>query len=181
MGIFAGSAPREKGGIFGDLNRLEALAESTGARTPEQDSPGLFRRVVDVISRPNYAVAGATEELLQGKGLGEALGRAGTELFSGIGSLQGQKEGFAQVMEQAGVGEGGSLSDIAPFLFSETGEGLALQTGGPLDVTARGLGGFALDVAADPLTYLTAGAAKGVQFAGKTLPGSKAALDAVSA
>jgi hypothetical protein len=141
------------------VGELEAAAAELGARTPEQDSPGAFRRVVDVLSRPNYAVAGAVEELTQGKGVGAALGRAGTELFSGVAGLKGQKEGFGQVLEQAGVGEGGSLSGVLPFLYSETGEGVRFKKGGALDVTARGTGGLALDIVADPLTYITFGGA----------------------
>lgn len=148
---------------------LGQLAEATGARAPEQDSPGLFRRVVDVLSRPNYAIAGASEELFteRGGGAGAAVKRAGREFFSGIGSLKGDKEGFGQVMEQSGVGEGGSFSDIAPFLYSETGEGLALERGGSFDPTARGTAGLVGDILLDPTTYLSGGAAGAVKFTGK--------------
>lgn len=161
---------------------LGQLAEATGARAPEQDSPGLFRRAVDILSRPNYAIAGAAEELFTDKGGGgvAALKRAGREFFSGIGGLKGDKEGFGQVMEQAGVGEMGSLSSIAPDLFSDTGEEwLKLRKGGFFDVTGRGTAGLVLDVALDPTTYLTAGTAKGIGIGGKAIPGSAKALQAV--
>lgn len=159
---------------------LEQQAAEVGAPTPAQDSPGLFRRAIDLISRPNYAVAGAAEEAFapQGGGLGAVPGRVASELFSGIGGLKGQKEGFAQVMEQAGVGEHGSLSEILPGLFSETGKGIPLKKGGFFDPTGRGLAGFLGDVVLDPLTYVTAGA-KGVKFAGAVLPGSERAITAL--
>jgi hypothetical protein len=158
-----------------ETTQLETLAETTGAPSIPQESPGLFRRVVDVISRPNYAVAGAVQEAFSGRPE-NILPRIGSELASGIGSIKGQKKGFAQVMEELGVGELGSLSDIAPFLYSETGEGLPLKKGGGLDITGRGVLGFAGDVFLDPTTYLTIGAAKGVQIGGKALPGSAKAL-----
>ena len=138
---------------------LEQQAAAVGAPDVPQDSPGLFRRVLDVISRPNYAVAGAAEELFspQGGGLGAVPGRVASELFSGIGNLKGQKEGFGQVMEQAGVGEMGHFSDLAGPLFNETGEGWQFQRGGWADPTGRGAIGLGLDVAFDPTTYLGSG------------------------
>lgn len=50
-----------------DPESLEALAEQTGARTIPADSPGLGSRVVDILSRINYAIAGAVEELGSGQ------------------------------------------------------------------------------------------------------------------
>ena len=120
---------------------LEQQAAAVGAPDVPQDSPGLFRRVLDVISRPNYAVAGAAEELFspQGGGLGAVPGRVASELFSGIGNLKGQKEGFGQVMEQAGVGKLGQLSDILGPLYAEAGTGgrFRPEKGGALDITDR--------------------------------------------
>ena len=170
---------KAKAGESQSLPVLEQEAAAAGAPVPAQDSPGLFRRVVDLISRPNYAAAGAAEELLtqRGGGAGAALKRVGSELFSGIGDIKGQKEGFAQVMEQSGVGEMGSLSDIAPWLYSESGKGLPLEKRGVLDFTGRGTIGFVGDVVFDPLTYVTAGAGKGIRLAGATLPGSVKALE----
>jgi len=153
------AAPPEAGGGF--------LETATGAG----------RMAVDILSRPNYAVAGAAEELFspQGGGGMAALKRAGTELASGIGGLQGQKEGFGQVMEQGGVGELGRLSDVLGAAYSDTGEGWALQKGGWADPTGRGAIGLGLDIVSDPTTYLTAGgssigkfaASKGTKFLSK--------------
>src|SRR6185436_6341519 len=143
----SGSSGRAKsnplfGGSSGgseDLQALEQTAQQVGAPTIAQDSPGLFRRAVDLISRPNYAVAGAAEEALtpQGGGLAAVPGRVISELFSGVGGLKGQKEGFGQVMEQAGVGKLGQLSDILGPLYAETGKGgrFRPEKGGALDIT----------------------------------------------
>jgi hypothetical protein len=148
---------------------LEQQAAEFGAREPDQDSPGLFRRVVDVLSRPNYAVAGATEELLQGKGVGAALGRAGSELASGIGDIKGQKEGFGQVLEQQGVGKLGSLGTIPEWVPLLHGT----------EITGRGAIGLGLDIVADPLNLVTAGAGKGIMLAGKSIPGTARTAAAV--
>ena len=131
-----------------------------------ETAKGAGRNLIDFISRPNYAAAGAAEELFapQGGGIGAVPGRVASELFSGIGSIQGQKEGFGQVMEQAGVGELGKLSDVLPFLFNDTGEGAALQRGGILDPTGRGTIGLAGDIFLDPTTYLTAGGKTASRF-----------------
>lgn len=132
-----------------------------------ETAKGLGRNVLDVLSRPSYAAAGAAKELLtdRGGGLGAAASRVGRELFSGIGSIKGDKEGFAQVMEQSGVGELGKLSDVLPFLYNDTGEGAAFQRGGWADPTGRGTVGLGLDIALDPTTYLTAGGKAASRFA----------------
>lgn len=62
-----------------------------------------------------------------------------------------------EILQRLGVPEGGSLSDVIPGAFTENGAGLSLQKGGPLDVTPRGAGGFALETALDPLTYVSGG------------------------
>jgi hypothetical protein len=170
-----------KADMAGSVEVLQQQVDLTGAPVPAQDSPGLFRRTLDLLMRGNYAAAGAAEEAFapQGGGITAVPGRVANELLSGIGGFKGQKEGFAQVMEQAGVGQLGSLSDIAPWLYSETGKGLPLEKGGLFDVTGRGAIGFVGDVALDPVTYITAGA-KGIGIGGKFLPGSAKALAAVS-
>lgn len=115
--------------------------------------------VLDVVSRPNYAIAGAYEEIASSRGFLSAGQRIATELFSGIGDLQGEKQAFGEVFEDLGFGAGGSVSDVIPGIFSETGAGVKFQRGGFFDWTARGSLGLALDIVADPTTYLTLGVA----------------------
>lgn len=67
-----------------------------------------------------------------------------------------------EILQKAGVPQGGSLSDAVPSIYSPTGdEWTKFQKGGPLDPTARGAGGLALEVATDPLA-LGGMAAKGM-------------------
>lgn len=114
--------------------------------------------VLDVISRPNFAIAGVYEEIAAGHGMLSAGQRLGRELFSGVGGIQGEKQGFGQVFEDLGYGAGGSMSGLLPSMFSETGdEWFKYTRGGFWDWTARGSLGLALDIVADPLTYVTAG------------------------
>lgn len=73
-----------------------------------------------------------------------------------------------QMLEKAGVPEGGSLSDIAPALYSKDPSSLRPTPHGSFDPTARGTVGMGLDIATDPLTYLGAGPLKAL------LPGGRA-------
>ena len=140
----------------------------------------LSQDIVDFLSRPNYAIAGAIQASPGGPL--PMAGRVGRELLSGIGSIQGEKKGFGQVMEEAGVPSLGAVSNVLPMperaAAIERAQGIkdyialhplskldpltwlapgavyAYHRGGPLDVTGRGVLGGVLDVAADPLTYL---------------------------
>lgn len=171
-----------------DLAEAEARAKSAGIAGYAPGLVGFAQRVlahpltqtaVDVISRPNYAVAGAVEEILPsphdpGRQFAAAK-RAARELLSGVGPIQGEKRAFGEVMERAGIGAGPSLSDLLPegipgrtlVPYSETGEELPLQRGGIFDPTVRGTAGLILDIAADPLTYVTGGVGKGLQLTTK--------------
>lgn len=125
------------------------------------------------------------------------LNRAKKEILSGIGDIQGEKEGFGKVMEDAGVPAGPSFSQsigfLKPLIYSETGTGsfgdnivkygflpgmyagflqkMQLQEGGPLDPSVRDAVGLALDIGADPLTYVTIGTTGGARII--TSSGSK--------
>jgi len=186
----AKSNPLFGGGSGGseDLPVLEQTAQQVGAPTIAQDAMGAARTAIDLISRPNYAVAGAAEELFspQGGGIAAVPGRVASELLSGIGGIKGQKEGFGQVMEQAGVGKLGQLSDILGPLYAEAGKGgrFVPEKGGALDITGRGALGFVGDVALDPLTYLSPVAKIGQgryasKFAGAVIPGTEKAATAL--
>lgn len=85
-------------------------------------------------------------------------------------ALKGQAPGGSEILQRVGMPEGGALSEVLPSLYSETGEGLALQKGGALDPTTRGAAGLAIDIATDPMTYLTGGTSKLAQTALKPIP-----------
>lgn len=72
-------------------------------------------------------------------------------------ALKGEAPTSAEYLERRGLGEGGSLSDVLPSIYSDSGEGLALQKGGFFDPTARGAAGFVADTVLDPLTYASVG------------------------
>ena len=149
--IAAGASRSSSGGAGGttlpdlrlQVRGLEGLAGSTGARDISQDSPGIFRRVIDLLSRFEFAEAGFAEEFFGGQGAGAAFSRAGREFFSGVGGLKGEKRGFSEVMENLGVGELGSIGDIVPGLDNTF-----------FDFTGRGTLGLMLGIAGDPLTWI---------------------------
>ena len=136
--------------------QLSNIASSEGLLGPTHNAlipNGLktgFARVVDFLSRPNFAIAGAWD-VLQGTSDRDetAGGRVLRELFSGIPGVQGDKEAFGQVLEQGGVGTGGQLSDI-------TGDNWLTKRMG-FDPTLRGTVGLAMDIFMDPTTYITFG------------------------
>ena len=129
---------------------LEDKAIEYGASALQKAEP-----VLKVLGYPGGLVRGAIAG-----GLEAATGR--DDLVDIKDVLKGEAPGSSEIMEKLGVKEGGSLSDIAPSLYSETGKGLKLQKGGLFDPTARGVAGLAADIITDPLTYATAGAAKAI-------------------
>ena len=155
-GLFGSSAGG--GGLFGGgaiedaaatpLEQLQAenttytqLAKSEGIST--EKPRGLLSTAVDLLSRPNYAVAGAVDALVHGQ---NPLARIGTELGSGLFGLQGQKKDFMDVLRENGLPAGPSVGPI----------------------TTRGVIGFGLDILFDPLTYVGIGPeVKGVKVLGE--------------
>jgi hypothetical protein len=149
------------------IAELEArLAELEASEMPEVEEPGILEMAGRGLNLAGGAVrgtlAGAIEPLI------------GKDIISAEEIASGTVPGSAELMDRAGVGEGFSLSDIAPGMYSETGEGLTFQKGGFFDPTARGIVGLAADIATDPLTYLAAPlkaaqAARAGTVAGKAL------------
>ena len=132
---------------------LRALQQQSGARDIEQDKPGALARIIDFLSRPNLAIAGFSEELFGGdRSVTKGVQRALTEIFSGVGGIEGEKRAFGEVLERLGVGTK-TLADAFPAL-----EGTWVGNFG-----SRGAAGLALDIATDPLTYVTFGAGTGIR------------------
>lgn len=146
--------------IARELDRVQDVAALAQIPEPE-DRPSPIERVIDVISRPLFGVAGFAEEMyVNGGTLGDGLRRLGREVFSGLGGLEGDKKDFTALLSEAGIAEGGHVSQIAPFLFNEGGEGWKFARGGAADLSARDLAGIALNAAADPLTYVSFGSGR---------------------
>lgn len=91
--------------------------------------------------------------------------------------FKGNAPSSSQIMERLGVPEAGTLSDIIPSVYNDTGKDWKLKKGGMLDPSTRGAAGFALDVATDPLTYGTFGMST-LGKAGKGLKALKVAEEA---
>jgi len=154
-----------------DIELLRLRAKAKAKREAEQaavpivsEEPGMLDYAMRGL---NYtgglgraAIAGAMEPFV------------GKDLVSVEQALKGTVPSSSEIMEKAGV-PNAALSDVLPQMYSETGEGLALEKGGMFDPTARGTVGFGLDIAADPATYLVP-YLKGVQVAGVASKAAKA-------
>ena len=137
--------------IVSMLSRIEKgeLDLNKFLEKPQKDP--LLVRAIDFISRPNYASAAAFQEASHG-------GNTLDVVKSWMSGMTGDyKKSFGTVLKEEGVAEGGKVK--LPLIG---------------DVTARGATGFAMDVLFDPLTYLTAGTARGAMTIGKA--GAKKAL-----
>lgn len=146
----------------------EGLKTISGGDKPKEKST-----VQNVVSALDY-LGGMTRT-----GAAALVGQAGQEEWER--AKRGEAPSTSEYLEKAGASKWGSLSDVLPSLYSETGdEWTKLKKGGALDITGRGAAGFVGDVALDPLTYLSGGATalaksgavkaapKAVQYAAKT-------------
>ncbi len=110
----------------------------------------LLDRTLDVLSTPNYAIAGAIKGLVDNKS---------EENVSPI-------EGFVGGLRAGNpLGKGYEKGEI---VFSDVLHELGWQPEGTGGKVTRGVVGFALDVLFDPLTYVTGGLAGVVKGTGKT-------------
>lgn len=113
-----------------------AALELTGEEH-EPKQPGTLERILDVLSRPNYAIAEGTRQVIKdaredndGFNIGEILDRTGDFASGAWQGLQGrEKSNFNRAIQEAGV-------EANP---------------------ATAILGFVGDVAFDPTTYLTLG------------------------
>lgn len=151
-----------------DRAELERLVEEKRARRAELEARVEDKRraatgggdkegILGAIARPLDFAGGVVRTGLAGAS--DIIG--GTDLYregDWKEALKGNAPDSAKILARGGVGKMGSLSDLMPGLYSDTGdEWLKLQRGGALDPTGRGTMGFALDVASDPSTYGTIG------------------------
>lgn len=149
-----------------------------------EEKPGIFSRVIDVLSRFNFAIAGGVEAAFDDDPDTNPFGRAARDFFSGVDTIpealvnwalpkdweidlpdvRGEKRAFGEVFERLGMPELGSLSDLAPGMFTDDPEEakkwFTFLEGGHADITGRGTIGLAADIILDPLTYITAGIGK---------------------
>lgn len=155
---------------------LAMLESDPDVQASLQKEPSLGAKALDYGARAlDYLGGQARAQLIQPLVTGAELGAAGAKYLQGDGApedflapllraeetkqkaIVGKAPTTSEMLESAGVPEMGKLSDVAPGLYSETGEGLPLQKGGWADPTARGTLGFAADMIVDPTTYATGG------------------------
>lgn len=143
-------APQQPANIFGNLDNVKGSSDGGGPLAP-------VKWLIDIVSRPEYAVTGtlvgidkANQAQRTGKSEGTIFDYLGSAIEGGWKGLtstdpEDQYTG-AEVLERAGVD-----NDLA-----------------------RGGFGFALDIALDPLTYVTGGMVKAASS------GAKSAVRAVT-
>jgi hypothetical protein len=72
-----------------------------------------------------------------------------------------------ETFKEMGVPELGSVSDVLPFLFSESGKGLPLKKDAFFDITGRGTLATATAIGGDPFTFTTAGVGSTLKQSGR--------------
>lgn len=133
----------------------ESLIEAVKAKRAGANEPSGVTQGLNTLLKASDAVSGSIRTAAF-KGIEELTGidivdeeralKAATTL---TGNEQFQTG--AELLEKSGVPQLGQMSNIPGIseLFSETGEGMALEKGGFFDITGRGALGAAVDVAAD--------------------------------
>ncbi len=163
-----------KGKGFTDDEATQYMSEK-GVPAPE---PSSTQKVLSGIGKAlDYS-----SNLGRGAVAGAYQGATGEDLGVNLMDvLKGETPSSNELMKRAGVPEGGKLSDVLPG-YAEPGPDVSMfrpEKGGMLDPTLRGTGGFAADVAVDPLTYISMGVApllkKGLAAGGGKAVAAKAA------
>jgi hypothetical protein len=147
----------ENASLEGQLERQRNEAYQLGGEEPPMgDDPGTMQRIFDFIRRPNYAMAGGMRAQQEYIDENEDAGALDTipQFFRGAreGLRGDRKETFADVLENAGVENS----------------------------VVKGLGGFILDVALDPTTYVGGGLIRASTQASAAAAGAKAAASAAT-
>lgn len=166
----------------GQIDLIDAIQMEKQRRAQEQESAPFYQPALDVVSEVGETIdaytgaptRAAIEEVVQGRGVGDALGRFG-EQFGEDPSLAPTGK---QLAVQMGASAEKSLADISPGLpdfldprtdvneeLRERGftieepESKLIEKGDMLDISQAGAAGTAIDVLADPLNLVPFGLA----------------------
>ena len=143
---------------------------------------------IDMISRPLYTVTGGLSRAItaskKGSSAGEAIGSVLEGAWKGLTSTdQADKVHGIDLIDQVGKALDPNYN---PATFENANSEGGIQLGDSAAVlgkkaaaVGRGIGGFAIDVAADPLTYGTLGIGTGVKLAGKGVAAGLSKVPAV--
>jgi len=152
--------------LMAQINQQRARLAAQGGAVPQAHHPSILNRVLDVISRPNYAMAGMFNNVWQdminkggAKNAHLGLGTIAKDMGSGfVKGLEGKsKARFSDMMSnavQAGAATG-------PFAWEKN------------RIARTGVGLLA-DITTDPLTYIGPGIEKAVPAAGIEAGGAAA-------
>lgn len=143
---------------------------------------------IDMISRPLYTVTGGLSRAItaskKGSSAGEAIGSVLEGAWKGLTSTdQADKVHGIDLIDQVGEALDPNYN---PATFENANSEGGIQLGDSAAVlgkkaaaVGRGIGGFAIDVAADPLTYGTLGIGTGIKLAGKGVAAGLSKVPAV--
>lgn len=154
--------------------RNGTAAGSSGGSSSGERGQSPLEWGIDIISRPLYAVTGGLTQAIRNAGksnAGDAIGSVLEGAWKGFTSTdQADKYHGVDVIDEIGkrvAAENGDTYE-APTLSSEVGR-TNEEAWRNIAAVGRGLGGFAIDVGADPLTYGTLGIGTAVKAGGKAI------------
>lgn len=157
---------------------------SGGGSSSGERGQSLLEWGTDILSRPLYAVTGGLTQAIRNYGksnAGDAIGSVLEGAWKGLTSTdQADKYHGVDVIDEIGkrvAAENGDTYE-APTLSSEVGR-TNEEAWRNIAAIGRGIGGFAIDVGADPLTYGTLGIGTGVKLAGKGVAAGLSKVPAV--
>lgn len=136
------------------LEALSGLVErSTYKKKLEEAKPGTpwFKKLFSFLSTGE--TSSSVYAALEGKNPAEEYGK---NLIRDIRGMGYEDKTYADVLEKVGMPKL-ALSEMMPWAYSDTGQGVKLKKNGFMDITARGVAGLAGDIFLDPKTYLTFG------------------------
>lgn len=144
--------------LQGQLNRQRNTAsELTGEEVSDDPGEaGMVSKIFDILLRPNYAMAGGV------RAQQEAAEENPDQGFLNMGLIPEWFKGAAE-----------GIKGESKETFADVLEGAGVENN-----VVKGLGGFILDVALDPTTYVGAGLVKGATKASAQAAGAQATVSA---
>ncbi len=179
-----GGAVTQSPGAIAARNGTAADSSGGGGSSSGERGQSPLEWGSDIISRPLYAVTGGLTQAIRNVGksnAGDAIGSVLEGAWKGLTSTdQADKYHGVDVIDEIGkrvASENGDTYE-APTLSPEVGK-TDEEAWRNIAAVGRGIGGFAIDVGADPFTYGTLGIGTGVKLAGKGVAAGLSKVPAV--
>lgn len=137
-GVATDVLPPEDEGMMSKVGSflVEDVLAPVGTAIDQYGGGAATRAAIGELMTPGKGVGDAASAFMQQYGEDPTLAPTGKQLAQRMGASET------------------SLSQVLPSLYSETGEGLALQRGGMFDPTASGAAGLGIELVADPLNVI---------------------------